>query len=43
MISLGINSKNIRIIAKGENELAVYTPDETANASNRRVEILPIN
>ena len=43
LIESGINKNDIKIIAKGENELAVKTRDEMAHPANRRAEILPIN
>ena len=41
LIGLGVNSKNISIIGKGEMELAVYTPDDTRHPANRRAIIQP--
>ena len=35
--------KNINILGKGEEFLAVQTADETAHPANRRVEISPSN
>ena len=43
LIEFGIDIKDIRIIAKGESELAIQTKDEIAHPANRRVEISPIN
>jgi len=43
LIESGINKNDIKIIAKGENELAVKTNDEIAHPANRRAEISPIN
>ena len=39
----GIEEKNINILGKGEEFLAVQTADETAHPANRRVEISPSN
>ena len=39
----GIDNSDIKIIAKGETDLAVQTLDETAHPANRRVVISPIN
>ena len=41
LINTGINKNKIKIIAKGENDLAVPTPDNVAHPANRRVEIQP--
>ena len=43
LIESGINKNDIKIIAKGENELAVKTNDEIAHPANRRAEISTIN
>ncbi len=43
LIKYGININNIKILGKGESELAINTKDEIAHPANRRVEILPIN
>ena len=43
LIKYGINKSNIKILGKGENNLAIKTKDETAHPANRRVEISPIN
>ena len=43
LIESGINKNDIKIIAKGENELAVKTNDEIAHPANRRTEISTIN
>ena len=40
---IGIDNSDIKIIAKGETDLAVQTLDETAHPANRRVVISPIN
>ena len=39
----GIEEKNINILGKGEDFLAVPTSDEIAHPANRRVEISPSN
>ena len=39
LIHLGINSKKIKILGKGENKLLVQTKDETKHPANRRAEI----
>ena len=43
LIEFGINKYDIKIVAKGESELAVETDEEIAHPANRRVEISPIN
>ncbi len=43
LIEYGINKNDIKIIAKGENELSVQTNDEVAHPANRRAEISSIN
>ena len=43
LIKLGINNNNIKIMAKGEGELAFQTNDEVAHPANRRVEISSTN
>jgi len=43
LIKYGVNINNIKILGKGENELAINTKDEIAHPANRRVEISPIN
>ena len=43
LIEYGININDIKIIAKGENELSVQTKDEIAHPANRRAEISSIN
>ena len=43
LVESGINRNDIKIIAKGEKELAVKTNDEIAHPANRRAEISPIN
>ena len=42
LIELGINSKKIKIIGKGEEDLRVITADEIAHPANRRAEISPL-
>ena len=39
LIEYGINKNDIKIIARGENILAVQTNDEVAHPANRRAEI----
>ena len=41
IVNLGINSNNIKIIAKGEDDLAIPTPDDTPHPANRRAVIKP--
>ena len=43
LIEYGINKNDIKIIARGENILAVQTNDEVAHPANRRAEISSIN
>ena len=43
LIKYGINQNSIRILGKGEELLAVDTPDETKQPANRRVEIKKTN
>ena len=43
LVKFGIDSKNIKIIGKGENDLRVNTNDEIAHPANRRAEISPLN
>ena len=42
-IEYGVNKSNIKILGKGETELAIDTKDGIAHPANRRVEITPIN
>ena len=42
LVELGIDSKNIKIIGKGEDDLRVITGDEMAHPANRRAEISPL-
>ena len=39
LINYGINQSSIKILGKGEESLAVDTPDDTKQPANRRVEI----
>ena len=43
LIQLGINSNNIKILGKGENDLSIETEDEIAHPANRRAEISLLN
>ncbi len=43
LINYGINQSSIRILGKGEESLAVDTPDDTKQPANRRVEIKKTN
>ncbi|PPR47353.1 MAG: Outer membrane porin F [Alphaproteobacteria bacterium MarineAlpha5_Bin9] len=43
LLKMGINDKDIKILAEGENKLAVITADEVKHPANRRVEISKIN
>ena len=43
LINNGINQNNINIFGKGEESLAVNTPDDTKQPANRRVEIKKTN
>ncbi len=43
LISYGIKKNNIKILGKGEESLAVNTPDNTKQPANRRVEIKKTN
>ena len=43
LINYGINQSNIKILGKGEESLAVDTPDDTKQPANRRVEIKKTN
>ena len=43
LIDNNIDEENIRIIAKGEDDLLIKTADDTKHPANRRVEISPIN
>ena len=43
LINYGIDNNKIKILGKGENQLAIITPDETRQPANRRVEIKKTN
>jgi OOP family OmpA-OmpF porin len=43
LINYGINQSSIKILGKGEESLAVDTPDDTKQPANRRVEIKKTN
>lgn len=43
MVNSGVEANRINILAKGENELAKQTPDETPERLNRRAEIFIAN
>ena len=43
LINNGINKNSIKILGKGEETLAVNTPDDTKQPANRRVEIKKTN
>ena len=43
LINYGINQSSIKILGKGEESLAVDTPDDTKQPANRRVEIKRTN
>ena len=43
LLNEGISEKNVSILGKGENQLAVITPDETKHPANRRAEIKILN
>ena len=43
LINYGINQNSIKILGKGEESLAVNTPDDTKQPANRRVEIKRTN
>ena len=43
LLSLGITAKNVSVLGKGENQLAVDTPDNKKHPTNRRVEIKILN
>ena len=43
LLNLGISEKNISILGKGENELAINTPDDTKHPANRRAEVKLLN
>ena len=39
LISINVNKDKIKVVGRGENNLAIPTPDETKHPANRRVEI----
>jgi len=39
LVKLGISGSRIQVAGRGERELLVLTPDDVAEARNRRVEI----
>ena len=43
LLSQGITAKNVSVLGKGENQLAVHTPDNTKHPANRRDEIKILN
>ena len=43
LINYGVNQRSIKILGKGEESLAVDTPDDTKQPANRRVEIKKTN
>ena len=43
LLSLGISEKNLSVIGKGENKLAIITPDNTKHPANRRAEVKILN
>jgi len=43
ILDRGINPDDISIVGKGENELAIYTPDNTKHPANRRAEVKILN
>lgn len=43
LLNQGIPEKHISVLGKGENQLAVVTPDETKHPANRRAEIKILN
>ncbi len=43
LVQHGISKNKIKLIARGENDLAIQTNDEIEHPANRRVEISPIN
>ena len=40
LLDFGIKSRKIKILGKGEENLAIFTPDDTRHPANRRVVIL---
>ena len=43
LLNEGISEKNISILGKGENQLAVSTQDEIKHPANRRAEVRILN
>ena len=43
LVKNGINKSNVKILGKGEEKLAITTPDDTKHPANRRVEIKKTN
>ena len=43
LVENGVESSKIKILGKGEEKLAIMTPDDTKQAANRRVEIKKVN
>ena len=43
LIDHGITLNDISILGKGENELAIDTPDNTKHPANRRAEVKILN
>ena len=43
LLNLGISENNISLLGKGENELAISTPDNTKHPANRRAEVKILN
>ncbi len=43
LFNYGIHLENISILGKGENELAIDTPDNTKHPANRRAEVKILN
>jgi len=43
LLNQGIYEKNVSVLGKGENQLAVSTPDETKHPANRRAEVKILN
>jgi OOP family OmpA-OmpF porin len=43
LLDHGITPDDISILGKGENELAIDTPDDTKHPANRRAEVSPLN
>ncbi len=43
LINQGISEKNVSVLGKGENELAITTPDDIKHPANRRAEVKILN